>query len=74
MGYTAKYGHSNNDAQGRLNLDATDDASAMAEVDGFVAAGYRNGTWATIELSDGSAYTARNEHGRAVSWRLPALS
>jgi len=49
-----------------MDLDALSDAQAVQEVREFVRTGYRNGTWANVELSDGRLYGCRNEHGEAV--------
>lgn len=69
MTYTARYAHGDSGIPGDLTLAATSDPEAIAEVDALVADGYRNGTWATIELADGTVYRARNEHGRVVATR-----
>ena len=64
--YQAAYAHSNESSVGHLDIDASSDAQAVQEVREFVRAGYRNGTWANVELSDGRLYGCRNEHGEAV--------
>lgn len=64
--YQAAYAHSNNDSAAQMDLDASSDAQAVEEVREFVRAGYRNATWANVELSDGRIYGCRNEHGDAV--------
>lgn len=67
MSYQANYGHTMSDCTpGTLTLAATDDNAAIKEIREFVSEGYRNETWATIELADGSSYTARNIRGNAV--------
>lgn len=68
MQYVARYAHDHdNGTPGRLTLDASTDAEAKAEVIAFVKAGYRNSTWCSVELGDGSTYTAHNKHGSAVA-------
>lgn len=67
MQYIAIYGHTENCIPGRLTLDARTDAEARAEVDAFVAAGYRNETWCRVALSDGTDHFALNRHGDAKS-------
>jgi len=64
--YQVAYAHSNESSVGHLDIDASSDAQAVqADARAFVA-GYRNGTWANVELSDGRIYGCRNEHGDAV--------
>jgi hypothetical protein len=63
--YTAIFAHSDSDVPGKLTLDASNDVEAKAELKAFVESGYRNGTWANIELSDGAGFGYRNEHGKA---------
>ena len=69
MIYIAKYAHNGRDIPGTLRLSATDDAGAVAEIKAFVVAGLRgdqssdSGTWANVELSDGSACVYRNRFG-----------
>ena len=70
MDYIAKYAHNGNDTPGTLRLDAADDASAVEEIKVFVEGGMRgdgagSGTWASVELSDGSACVYRNFFGQA---------
>ena len=65
--YTAIFAHSDGDTPGRMELDATTDDAAKAEVKAFVASGVRNGTWCNVELSDGRTFGARNKHGDAHS-------
>jgi hypothetical protein len=71
MIYTAKYAHNGRDIPGTLKLSATDDAGAVAEIKAFVIAGLiasqpsDSGTWANVELSDGSACVYRNRFGKA---------
>lgn len=64
--YQAAYAHSNNDSAAQMDLDASSDTQAVSEVRDFVRSGYRNGTWANVELSDGRLYGCRNEHGESV--------
>ena len=66
MAYTARYAHSNTDTPADMTLDAKNDREAVAKVRQFVADGYRNGTWANVELADGRSYRASNKHGKAV--------
>ena len=65
--YIARYAHSDTDTPADLALDASNDAEAKAEIKAFVASGYRNGTWANIELADGSVYSCRNMHGECAA-------
>lgn len=65
--YQIKYGHTQRDCTpGSLTLKATTDAQAIDETRKFVSDGYRNETWAAIDLADGRAYTVRNVRGKAV--------
>ncbi|HOW47355.1 MAG TPA: hypothetical protein PLB26_06845 [Rubrivivax sp.] len=66
MTYIAVYAHADTDMPGSLELDATTDAEAIAEIKQLVESGYRNGTWATVELSDGRTASYCNRHGEAV--------
>jgi hypothetical protein len=67
MTYQIIYGHTHADSTpGTLTLAATNDADAIRDIRKFVADGYRNETWAAIDLADGRAYTVRNVHGKAV--------
>ena len=63
--YTARYAHSDADTPATLVLDASNDKEAKAEIRRFVASGYRNGTWANTDLSDGSSIGYRNQNGKA---------
>ena len=62
--YQALFAHGANDIPGVLDLDAKTDSEAKAEIDSFVVQGYRNQTWASIELSTGETYCRHNLHGR----------
>lgn len=64
--YIARYAHSDEDTVGNLELNASTDAEAIAELKDFVTSGYRNGTWANVELSTGEAFGCRNRHGTAI--------
>lgn len=64
--YTARFGHTEESIPGTIELSATSDSSAVIEIRQFVLNGYRNGTWANVQLSDGSVYCCKNEHGEAV--------
>lgn len=64
--YVGKYGHEDNCVPSTLELDATTDIKAIDEIRAFVVSGYRDGTWATVELSGNRVYTCRNDAGRAV--------
>lgn len=65
--YQITYGHTQSDCTpGTLTLSATNDADAINETRKFVADGYRNETWAAVDLADGRAYTVSNVHGEAV--------
>ncbi len=69
--YTALHADSDNDLPGDLDLQATTDAEAVAEVNKLVAEGFRNSAWASIELSDGRGYIASNQDGKAVGQYTP---
>ena len=58
-----------NDRPGTLTVD---DERAIDTARALVRDGLRNEAWATVELSDGSAYQARNDHGRVIERRAPA--
>jgi len=65
--YQITYGHSTADCvPGTLTLAATNDADAIKETQKFVAEGFRNESWAALDLADGRAYTVRNVRGNAV--------
>lgn len=65
--YQMVYGHTSNDCTpGHLTMDATADSDAVSDLLDFVKGGYRNETWASVELSDGRSYVARNVRGGAV--------
>jgi hypothetical protein len=65
--YQATCAHSANDVPGTLNLSATNDAEAIAEVLRLVKDGHRDRTWATVELSTGKIYRCANKGGNAVA-------
>lgn len=67
--YTARFAHSDADLPGEINLSATTEAEAIAEINEFVASGYRNGTWANVDFTGGRSYCAQNVHGKAVGAR-----
>lgn len=65
--YQIAYGHTMADCTpGTLTLAATNDDDAIRELCAFVADGYRNETWAALDLANGGGYTARNVRGNAV--------
>jgi len=64
--YLASFAHTDDGPVGHIRLNAASDAQAVEEVREFVRHGYRNGTWASVELSDGRIYGCRNEHGDAL--------
>lgn len=64
--YVAIYKESSNNTGVKLILDAKTDSDAKREVRKIVSDGYRNSASASVELSDGKCYVARNKHGRAV--------
>ncbi len=63
--YNIRFAHSDTDRPGSFDISAQVDTEAVSAVRSFVAAGYRNGTWASILLRDGRTYVARNQHGKA---------
>lgn len=62
--YQARFAHGANDIPGVLDLDAKTDSEVKAKIDSFVVQGYRNQTWAAVELSTGENYCRYNLHGR----------
>lgn len=64
--YTAKISHFEG-SPGILELDATTDEQAKAEINKIVSDGYRNGTTVSTTLANGDAYIATNKHGEVVS-------
>lgn len=64
--YAAIYNESANSSAVKLQLDAKTDRDAKREVRKAVSDGYRNMTFASVELSDGKCYTVHNKHGRVV--------
>lgn len=65
MHYTARYTQSSNSNTVDMELDATNDIEAVAELRKIVEAGYRNETHANVTLSDGRIYGAANKSGEA---------
>lgn len=65
MNYVARYTQGSNSNTIDMELDATTDAEAVAELRKIVEAGYRNETHANVELSDGRIYGAANKSGEA---------
>lgn len=63
--YTATFGHSEHDVPGRMTLEASTEAEAIAEANKFVESGFRSGTWINVSLEDG-VYGAANRDGKAV--------
>lgn len=57
----------------RADFAATNDTDVIKEVRVFVANGYRNETWASVDLIDGKSYTARNVRGQAVGQTFSML-
>lgn len=66
MKYQAKFAHSPDDTTGTMSLDATTDQEAIIEVSDFVRDGFRNASWARVDLSGGRSYLVENQHGEAV--------
>lgn len=66
MTYIARYAHGNDGVSGELVLSALSDKRAVKELRQFVVDSYRNSTWASVELKNGSTYVVFNRHGRAV--------
>lgn len=64
MTYTIRYCHGSG-TPGTLMRSAGRDRDIVRYVRKLVADGYRNETWATVEV-DGGCYTARNVRGRPV--------
>lgn len=62
---TIHYGHGNY-IPGTLSRDGDKEAIRTA-ISLVVRDGYRNDTWASVHLSDGSTYQVRNAHGRVVA-------
>ena len=63
--YSATITHFNG-TTGRLDLDATTDAEAIAEISKIAVDGYRSGTSLQTTLANGNSYGVRNASGRAV--------
>ena len=67
MKYQITYGHTQADCTpGTLTLAATTEQGAISETQRFVQDGYRNETWAALDLADGRAYSVCNIRGNAV--------
>lgn len=65
--YTVKYGHSASDCTpGAIEFSAENEDAVIQKVNDFVADGYRNETWATVDFLGTRYYTARNVHGESV--------
>lgn len=62
---TAIYAHADNDSPGSMTLHGTAD-DIKAEAKEFVAAGFRNQTWMTVDFGS-SAYRVDNRHGKAIA-------
>lgn len=71
--YFATFNHGENGRGGSLELHATNDEQAKAEVRQFVGQGYRNETRAGVDLSNGTHYQAWNEHGEVKSRTLQGV-
>ena len=69
MEYIANFRHGETGNGGQLLLSAKNDEEAIEEIRAFVASGYRNETFAGVDLSNGDHYTARNEHGQVKGRR-----
>ena len=67
--YPMIYGHDDGGTPGRTTVQAVTDEDAVEQARRFVGDGYRDNTWATIDLGE-SVYTARNVHGQAVGHRV----
>lgn len=67
---TIYYGHGNGTPG---TLTRATDKDAVRTVRDLVRQGFRNATWATVELSDKRVYQAHNAHGRIVSHYLSAI-
>lgn len=65
--YTLRYGHSDIDTPGNVRMLATDDKSAIIEAKKACRDGFRNQSWARVELSTGQVYACRNVHGEVIS-------
>jgi hypothetical protein len=64
--YKMTYAHGESDTPGTKTLQSETDAQALMEVRKFVFDGLRNSAWASLELSDGRTYAARNVRGRVM--------
>ena len=63
--YQMVYGHDDRGTPGSATLQSATEDGAVEQARRFVADGYRNSTWATLELGE-RVFTARNVHGNAV--------
>jgi hypothetical protein len=61
--YTIRYCHDDNCTPGTLEIEAASDAAAVEALRKFVRDGFRNQTWAMVDLGDGQIYGAHNSHG-----------
>jgi len=66
--YTILYGHDDNCGTGILEWIADKDADVIEKLDKFVSEGFRNCTWATVELKNGKSYRSKNVNGSALGW------
>jgi hypothetical protein len=67
MEYQIVYGHAMADCTpGTLTLKSENDADALIEVRKFIADGYRDESWAALDLQDGRSYSVRNIRGNPV--------
>lgn len=68
MKYTVSFGHGSG-APDHMTIEAISDDDAIRQIERLVVDGYRNATWASADLRDGSSIVCRNYHGRARSQR-----
>lgn len=66
MPYTMTYGESDNCVPGTIALDASTDQEATDAARSYVQSGFRNGSWAFVQLQSGAVVRFANQHGQAV--------
>ena len=64
--YTLQYSNDGIGRPGRLDIEAANDKAAIKAANDDCEERYRNQSWVSVRLSDGRAWIAHNQHGRAV--------
>lgn len=63
--YTINYRDNEHDSGVQIEIEAQDDQAAIAACNKKVESGYRNQSFANVEI-EGGTYSCANQHGNAV--------